>query len=222
MGDLDLDVLATAVRSELSEHPTRRIVIDSLSELAFAAREGERFPAYMRSLVGLVRAAGSSLLVTSETAVHGLAPNAMDGLLFLFDNVIDLRYIEDGSRVGRAAHVAKMRSSRHEMTLNSVSITDRGLVVGSELESVTGRLGWSALRTHGPLESVRPVAKSPAVPSQSLAPQPAVGSSRKSTSGLCTSARAIGRRLGTRDVEAETRSHACVRASGVDLLRRAG
>ena len=165
MGDLDLDVLATSVRSELSEHPISRIVIDSLSEVAFAAREAERFPAYMRSLVGLVRAAGSSLLITSETAVHGVSANAMDGLLFLFDNVIDLRYIEEGSRVGRAVHVAKMRSSWHEMTLNGVSITDRGLVVGNELESVTGRLGWSALRTHGPLESVRPVAKIPAGPS---------------------------------------------------------
>jgi circadian clock protein KaiC len=151
MGDLDLDVLATAVRSELRAHATSRIVIDSLSELAFAAREAERFPAYMRSLVGLVRAAGSSLLITSETAVHGLAGNAMDGLLFLFDNVIDLNYIEDGSRMGRAVHVAKMRSSYHEMTLNSVTITDRGLVVGNELEGVTGRLGWSALRTPGPL-----------------------------------------------------------------------
>jgi circadian clock protein KaiC len=157
MGDLDLDVLATAVRSELDEHATSRIVIDSLSELAFAAREGERFPAYMRSLVGLVRASGSSLLITSEPSAHGLSANALDGLLFLFDNVIDLRYIEDGSRVGRAVHVAKMRSSWHEMTLNSVRISDRGLVVGNELESVTGRLGWSALRTHGPLESVRAV-----------------------------------------------------------------
>jgi circadian clock protein KaiC len=160
MGDLDLDVLATAVRSELSEHPTSRIVIDSLSELAFAAREAERFPAYMRSLVGLVRAAGSSLLITSETSAHGLAPSVLDGLLFLFDNVIDLRYIEEGSRVGRAVHVAKMRGSWHEMTLNSVRITDRGIVVGNELESVTGRLGWSALRTHAPLEAVRPAAKS--------------------------------------------------------------
>jgi circadian clock protein KaiC len=73
----------------------------------------------------------------------------------LFDNVIDLRYIEDGSRMGRAVHVAKMRSSYHEMTLNSVSITDRGLVVGNELEGVTGRLGWSALRTQGPPEAAR-------------------------------------------------------------------
>ena len=164
IGDLDLDVLATAVRSELSAHPTKRIVIDSLAELAFAAREAERFPAYMRSLVGLVRAAGSSLLITSETAVHGLSANAMDGLLFLFDNVIDLRYIEVGSLVGRAVHVAKMRSSWHAMTLNSVSITDRGLVVGNELEGVTGRLGWSALRTQGPMEPVRPIARSPAGP----------------------------------------------------------
>jgi hypothetical protein len=39
----------------------------------------------MRSLVGLVRAAGASLLITSETAVHGLSANAMDGLLFVFD-----------------------------------------------------------------------------------------------------------------------------------------
>ena len=165
MGDLDLDVLANAVRSELRANATSRIVIDSLAELAFAAREQERFPAYMRSLVGLVRAAGSSLLITSETAVHGLAANAMDELLFLFDNVIDLRYIEEGSLIGRAVHVAKMRNSWHEMTLNSVTITDRGLVVGKKLEGVTGRLGWSALRTQGPMEPVRPVARSSARPS---------------------------------------------------------
>jgi circadian clock protein KaiC len=158
MGDLDLDVLATAVRSELREHATSRIVIDSLSEMAFAAREEQRFPAYMRSLVGLVRAAGSSLLITSETDAHGAPASGLDRLLFLFDNVIELRYIENGSQVGRAAHVGKMRSSKHEMTLNSVSITDRGLVVGKELQGVTGRLGWSALRTDGPLESGRPVA----------------------------------------------------------------
>jgi circadian clock protein KaiC len=160
MGDLDLDVLATAVRSELGGRPTSRVVIDSLSELALAAREGERFPAYMRSLVGIVRAAGSSLLVTSETASHGLPASSLEGLLFLFDNVIDLRYIEESSQIGRAVHVAKMRSSWHQMTLNSITITDRGLVVGETLEGVTGRLGWSALRTHGPAGPGRPGADS--------------------------------------------------------------
>ncbi len=149
LGDLDLDALATSVRAELRDHPVSRIVIDSLSELAFAAREAERFPAYLRSLVGLVRASGSTLLVTSETGAHGLPANGLDRLLFLFDNVIELRYIEEGSQVGRAVHIAKMRSSQHQMTLNSVTITDHGLVVGDVIEDVTGRLGWSALRTQG-------------------------------------------------------------------------
>ena len=147
MGDLDLDVLATAVRTEMDRHQVSRVVIDSLSELAFAAREEDRFPAYMRSLVGLVRAGGSSLLLTSETSVHGLPGNSLDGLLFLFDNTIDLRYIEEGGQIGRAVHVAKMRSRGHSMSLNTLTITDNGLEVGQELDSVTGRLGWTALRT---------------------------------------------------------------------------
>ncbi len=174
LGDLDLDVLAGTVRSELRAHAPGRIVIDSLSELAFAAREEQRFPAYMRSLVGLVRAAGSSLLITSETDLQGAPASGLDRLLFLFDNVIELQYIEDGSRVGRAVHVAKTRTSWHEMTLNSASITDRGLVVGNELKGVTGRLGWSALRTTAgwnparPSPSARPDLPDPGLPGGDL------------------------------------------------------
>jgi len=150
MGDLDLDVLASAIRSELARHSVSRVVLDSLAELIFAARESERFPAFMRSLVGLIRAAGSSSLVTSETADRGLATQSLDGLMFLFDNVIDLRYIEEESGVGRALNVVKMRNSRHETTLTSFTIADHGVTMGEPLQGVTGRLGWSALRTQLP------------------------------------------------------------------------
>ena len=146
MGDLDLDVMATTVREQLDGQPVSRIVFDSLSEMVLAAHEEERFPAYLRSLLGLIRAGGSSLMVTSETAAHGEEPAMLDELMFLFDNVLDLRYIEDGSRVGRALQVAKMRSSWHEMTLHGFTITERGIIVGDMLHGVTGRLGWSALR----------------------------------------------------------------------------
>jgi circadian clock protein KaiC len=157
MGDLDLDVLASAIRSELATHSVSRVVLDSLAELVFAARESERFPAFMRSLVGLIRAAGSSSLVTSETAGHGLATPSLDGLMFLFDNVIDLRYIEEESGVGRALNVVKMRNSRHETTLTSFTIADHGITIGKPLGAVTGRLGWSALRTEVPPPDALPV-----------------------------------------------------------------
>ena len=147
MGDLDLDVLANAVRTNLDERPIRRIAIDSLAELVLADREWDRFPAYMRSLVGLVRAAGVSFLATSETASGAITSQSLEGLMFLFDNVIDLRYIEEASGLGRALNIVKMRNRPHAMTLNQVTITDAGLTVGDPLEGATGRLGWSALRT---------------------------------------------------------------------------
>jgi circadian clock protein KaiC len=157
MGELDLDVLASAIRSELAEHKVSRVVLDSFAELVFAARESERFPAFMRSLVGLIRAAGSASLVTSETADHGQADRSLDGLMFLFDNVIHLRYIEEESGVGRALNVAKMRNSRHETTLTSFTIADHGVTIGAPLAGVTGRLGWSALRTEVPPPDAIPV-----------------------------------------------------------------
>ena len=58
-------------------------------------------------------------------------------------------------------HIAKMRSSPHQMTLHSIAITDHGLTVGNPLESVTGRLGWSALRTQGQPEPAVPASARP-------------------------------------------------------------
>jgi circadian clock protein KaiC len=150
MGDLDLDVLANAVRTNLAEQPISRVAVDSLAELVLADREWNRFPAYMRSLVGLVRAADVSLLATSETTGSGITAQSLEGLMFLFDNVIDLRYIEQQSTLGRALNIVKMRNSAHKMTLNSAVISDKGLVVGDKLEGVSGRLGWSALREQDP------------------------------------------------------------------------
>jgi circadian clock protein KaiC len=146
MGNLDLDILASAIRAELDARPVSRIAIDSLAELISAVRETQRFPAFLRSLIGFIRASGTSSLVTSETAPHELTSASLAPLMFLFHNVIDLQYIEQGSEVGRALSVDKMRNSRHDMTLSSYTITDHGIVIGEKLQGVTGRLGWSALR----------------------------------------------------------------------------
>ena len=168
MGDLELDVLADAVRQNLARHAVSRVAIDSLAELVLADREWDRFPAFMRSLLGLVRAAGVSLLATSETTGSGITAQSLEGLMFLFDNVISLRYIEQQSALGRALNVVKMRNSPHKMTLNSAAITDKGLVVGDKLDGVSGRLGWSALRVQDP-----PYRPGPAPSPSVIVPAPA-------------------------------------------------
>jgi circadian clock protein KaiC len=145
MGMLDLDVLASVVRQRLAGRNVSRVVLDSLGELVFAAREGERFPAYLRSLTGIIRAAGASKLVTSETTTLGPVKEPLDGLMFLFHNVIHLRYLEHNSEVGRAINILKMRNSPHDKGIYKCQITDKGLTVEDKLDGITGMLGWSAL-----------------------------------------------------------------------------
>jgi circadian clock protein KaiC len=147
IGELDLDTIAAAVRRELTKGSVRRVVVDSLVELVFAAREADRFPAYSRSLVGWIRAAGASVMITSETTTLGPMTEPIGGLSFLFHNVIMLRYLEIGSELRRALNIIKMRTSNHDKGVFEYVIDKHGLTIKDRLEGVTGVLGWSALRT---------------------------------------------------------------------------
>ena len=144
--ELDLDALAVRVVAALEDGAIRRVVIDSLKDLVYAAGEAERFPAYKRALMAGIRASGASLLVTSESTAIGAAGQSWDGLMFLFHNVILLRYVEFNTEVGRAVNITKMRNSRHATGLYEIHIDDRGLTVGRQLDNVTGILGWTQLR----------------------------------------------------------------------------
>ncbi len=146
LGELDLDLLTSRIRADLAACSIRRVVIDSLAEMVFAARESERFPAYARSLTGIIRAAGATLVITSETTTLGPSPEPVDGVIFLFHNVILLRYIEMNSTTGRALSIVKMRNSDHSKDVYQLTIDKNGVAVGPTLDGVTGVLGWSALR----------------------------------------------------------------------------
>jgi len=152
---LDLDILASVVRDALAKGRLHRMVIDSLAEMVVAARESQRFPAFARTLLASLRAAEVSVMITSETSSLGPTTETVGGLSFLYHNVVLLRYIEQGSQVGRAVAILKMRDSDHEKGLRTFEIGSRGFEVKSNLEWVTGLLGWSALRGQETRESDR-------------------------------------------------------------------
>ena len=156
MGNLDLDVLASTIQAEVVQHQDGRVVIDSLAEMVTANREAERFPAYKRSLIGLIRSAGDSVLITNESPLReNDTSSGLNVLMFLFDNVINLRYIEDeGPDIGRAIGIVKMRNSDHAKTLNRVTIDERGIAVGNTILGASGRLGWSVLTSRSSWHNV--------------------------------------------------------------------
>jgi circadian clock protein KaiC len=66
--------------------------------------------------------------------------------MFLFHNVILLRYVEFNTEIGRAVNITKMRNSRHAAGLYEFLIDDHGLTVGRQLDNVSGILGGTQLR----------------------------------------------------------------------------
>jgi len=143
--ELDLDQVGALIRSELARGDVKRVVVDSLAELAFAARQNERLPAYVWALGGFVRAAGGTSIFTNEMAALGQGAD-LGGLSFIFNNVFFLRYVEISSELRRGLNVLKMRQSDHEKGLLEFTIDAEGLAFGDRIEGVSGMLGWSALR----------------------------------------------------------------------------
>lgn len=147
--ELDLDEVGSIIRAELDRGSVKRVVIDSLAELAFAARETERLPAYIWALGGFVRAAGGTSIFTNEIAALGQA-GGLAGLSFLFNNVFFLRYVEIESELARGLSILKMRESDHNKGLVGFTIDQKGISFGDRIEHVSGMLGWSALSGGGP------------------------------------------------------------------------
>jgi circadian clock protein KaiC len=140
--ELNLDRVSDLVLSELASGPTRRVVIDSLAELEFAASHTTRLPAYTWKLAKLIRSAGASLIITNEAASLGLPlAGSVSNHAFLFHNVLLLRYFELESEMRRALHVLKMRDSSHDKAALQFEVDEAGFHILQRLESVGGVLG---------------------------------------------------------------------------------
>jgi circadian clock protein KaiC len=142
--ELDLDQVGSLIRAELERGEVKRVLVDSLAELSFAARDTVRLPGYVWALGGFVRAAGGTSIFTNEIAALGQS-GGLGGLSFLFNNVFFLRYLELHSELARGLSILKMRQSDHEKGLIRFTIDRHGLAFGDQIEQVSGMLGWSAL-----------------------------------------------------------------------------
>lgn len=123
----------------------RRVVIDSLGDLAGAAGEAQRYREYMYSLVQRCARRQISLLMTQELpGLFGTTRLADDGVSHLSDNVVLLQYLADAARLRRGITVLKTRASSHEPTTHEFTIGDEGITLAGPI-GTTGTTG-----TNGP------------------------------------------------------------------------
>ena len=122
-------------------HHAAVIVVDSLNGYLNAMPDERFLVVQLHELLTYLAQAGVATLLVG--AHHGLIGSHMQAPVdasYLADTVILLRYFEADGEVRQAISVVKKRSGRHERTIRSFSMSDRGLSLGPPLREFRGVL----------------------------------------------------------------------------------
>jgi circadian clock protein KaiC len=134
------DEFAQMVRHEIEVEGIQIVMIDSLSGYQLAVRGGE-MTIHVHALCRYLQNMGvTTILINEIDSVTGNFQATGQGLSYLADNIIFLRYLEIDGQLRKAIGVLKKRLSNFETTLREFQITRYGLKVGLPLSNLRGIL----------------------------------------------------------------------------------
>lgn len=133
--ELDIDEWVYELMDLVEETGARRVVIDSLMDLAASAGDPVRFREWMFSLTQRFTRAGVSVMLIVEVANLFQLDRVSDhAVSHLSDNVILLQYVQRGAELLRALTVLKTRAMKHEPTVRQYTITQAGFELGDVID----------------------------------------------------------------------------------------
>jgi len=141
--DLSVDEALGEISRATEAIGARRVIINSISgfELAVASIEHDEFREGLYRLVASLTSRGITVIMTTEVSdLFGEVKITTEGISFIADNIILLRYAEIESALRKVLMVIKMRTSDHDKDLRQYRIGDRGLVVEAPLSQYSGVL----------------------------------------------------------------------------------
>jgi circadian clock protein KaiC len=129
--DLYIDQWVHEVLERAEREGVKRLMVDSLGDLSFAAQDQVRFREYVYSFVQRCSHRGISVYLTMEVPeLFHLSRLSETGISNMSDNVVLLQYLRGDSKVKRAVTVLKTRASLHEPEIRQYSISRNGIEVG--------------------------------------------------------------------------------------------
>jgi circadian clock protein KaiC len=132
--DLYIDEWVHELFEAAEELRIKRLVIDSLGDLAFASSDPIRFREYVYSLIQRCSRQGISVLMTMEVPdLFHLTRLSETGISNMSDNVVLLQFLRGESRVKRALTVLKTRASLHEPEIREYIINANGIELGARV-----------------------------------------------------------------------------------------
>ena len=149
--DLTMDEVTNDIMLAVARVKAQRVVVNSISGLSVALPTAERedLREGLYHLGAYLNRLGITTILTTEVPdMFGQVRLSMEGISFLADNTILLRFVEIESELRKALMVVKMRTSDHDKELREYTIGKRGLVVAKSFSQYSGVMtGIPTLRT---------------------------------------------------------------------------
>jgi circadian clock protein KaiC len=128
--DLYIDQWVYELLAAIEHTGARRVLIDSLGDLAFAAGDQTRYREYLYSLVQRCSRLGVSVLMTLELPdLFQVTRLAELGVSHVSDNVVLLQYLRQPTAIRRTLTVVKTRASLHQPQVREFTISSEGITL---------------------------------------------------------------------------------------------
>lgn len=139
--ELSTDAFLDRARQQIERLGARRVVLDSLTSMELGVASPRRFKELVYAATKHFRALGVTCVLNMEVAeLLGAAQISGRGLSFAADNVVQLKYVEQGGRLDRGISVLKARGVRHATEVHKLAIGDGGVAVGEAYQGLRGVL----------------------------------------------------------------------------------
>lgn len=133
--DVYLDELVYELLDHIERFGVRRVVVDSLSDLAASVPDRARFDELIYSLVQRCSHQGVSLMFTYEILELFQISRISDvGLSHLADNVVLLQHVQHDAELKRSLTILKSRGSQATRVTREFHITAEGITLGEPID----------------------------------------------------------------------------------------
>ncbi len=144
---IDLETVGGLIETQANEMGARRVLVDSLSHFERLTDDPLELRAVQYSLINALKREGLTSILTKETPALLGEVSGDEGVAFIVDSYLLLRYVEIESAIHKALLVLKLRGSNHDKDIRQFQIGPKGIEVQAKFEGREGIMSGSPHRS---------------------------------------------------------------------------
>lgn len=135
------------VRRMVEDQDVKLVIIDSINSYLDVIRDEKSLLPQMNELFSYLSNMSVMVIVVGAHSARLDTSKEPDAVSIITDNIISMRYYEQGNVVRKAICVLKKRQGRHAHEIRELELTDEGIQIGKPIAASGNDIGAAALET---------------------------------------------------------------------------